>query len=411
MKLFTTVAVGALLLAGCAPFEHGHFAADVSYQNNVGDRPGTPVLVGGGYQDPFYAEAIGAKGSYSPSYSTPATYSTPINRTQPARYVEPVYSAPVTQTYVEPIVHPAPVIQTNYVHSQPVPIVHTQPAPIIHSQPAPIIHSQPAQIVHSQPLIQASYPAPIIHSEPAPIIHAEPIRPRGRRHHRRHRGDFVEVQPYVEPPHYVDSARSYEVDQFAHVLPEPRRYESASFVETAPIASALPLEKPRHYVDATPIHQEPIHQPPIYDQAPPVIAAATSVSVEEERIQAPTVYAPPSVVNAAPVYMRGAPQYANQPYPAPGYGQFGGGFQQAPAYAPPPNFGAPQGYGFPQGYGQPQGFGGYSPQPYPAPPGFGGGGYYGGPVAANARPAYAPQGFGGYGASGCVTTCGGGSVF
>lgn len=47
MKLFVVAAIGAALLAGCAPFEHGHYAGDVSYRNTAGDPPGTPLVYRG----------------------------------------------------------------------------------------------------------------------------------------------------------------------------------------------------------------------------------------------------------------------------------------------------------------------------------------------------------------------------
>ncbi len=362
MKLFTTVAVGALLLAGCAPFEHGHFAADVAYENNVGDRPGTPVLIGG-YEDPYYGQAIAAQGGYSHPHSKPAAYSTPINYPQPA-------------TYSEPVLQPFP--QQQVVHSAPQ-IVHSAPQ-VVHSAPQ-VIHAAPQQVIHSAPpLVQATYAEPVhhqpVHHQPIVQTYAEPV------HHQ------PVVQTYAEPVHHQPVVQASYVEPVVH-------HSAPQYIEPpAPLATAYPIEKPHHYVDAA----------PIYERSAPVVTA-TSVSVEEERRQAPVVYAPPQVVNAPPVYMRGAPQYSNQPYPAPGYLPFGGQ-PPAPQYAPPP----PPSYGPPQGYGVPQGYGGYSPQPYPVPPAFGGG-YFGAPVAANTRPAYAPQGYGGYGASGCVTTCGNGMVF
>ena len=47
MKLWMIAALGGALLAGCAPFEHGHYGSDVSYINSGGDPAGTPVVFHG----------------------------------------------------------------------------------------------------------------------------------------------------------------------------------------------------------------------------------------------------------------------------------------------------------------------------------------------------------------------------
>ncbi len=57
MKLFLATAMGAALVAGCAPFEHGHYANDVSYQNNVGDPAGTPLVYRSGFSNGLAAVA------------------------------------------------------------------------------------------------------------------------------------------------------------------------------------------------------------------------------------------------------------------------------------------------------------------------------------------------------------------
>ena len=349
MKLLTTVAVSALMLAGCAPFEHGHYASDVVY-DGVGHGAVAPVVHAPRiYDDHRYSGIQG--GAYSLPQSVPATYSSPVS------YAEPIIQAPV-----------APVIQASY--------------------------AAPAPVIHSQPIVQASYAAPVIHhDEPQHVVHALPAIHQEPIAHSAH--------SYVEPPRYIEPASSYTVDAYAQPIHEPRYVEPQRFVNVdphpAPIVTSIPISKPLHYAEAAPI----VEPAPIYESAPPVVAA-TSLSVAEERVQAPVAYAPPQVVNAPPVYMRGAPQYANQPYPAPPYPQFGAPQQPpayAPAYAPAPAYGPPPAP-------MPPAYGGYGyPQPAPAY----GGGFYGAPVAANTRGGYAPQGYG-YG-GGCVTTCANGTVF
>jgi len=44
MRVFVIAAVGAAALAGCAPFQHGHYTEDVAYLNSKGDPPGTPLV-------------------------------------------------------------------------------------------------------------------------------------------------------------------------------------------------------------------------------------------------------------------------------------------------------------------------------------------------------------------------------
>ncbi len=390
MKLLSTAAVGALLLSACAPFEHGHYGANVNYQPPVAAQP---------YGGSFYNGAVAASSNvHAPIFREPA-YSVPVNYSRP---VEIVQQAPIVQaSYVEPVVHHQPQVihhQAPVVHHEPQ-VIHHQ-APVVHHEPqvvrhqAPVVHHQP-QVVHHQ--------APIIHHEPQQIVqhnYAEPL-PYSQPVHQEYQPvaqaaypaplQHVESASYVEPHRYVNSINSgYEV---AHHAPAP--------IEYAPPAAPLPIAKPldhHSYVEAQPIHQ----QPPVYDAPPPTYG--TSVSVEEQRIEAPIAYAPPQVVNAPPVYMRGAPQYANQPYPAPAYPQFGAPFAGAP-------YGAPPAYGYPQPPAQPFGY----PQPAPA---FGGGygNPYGGAVPANLRP-YPTSGYNGgynnpYGPAGCVTTCvGSSSVF
>ena len=75
MKLFLATAMGAALVAGCAPFEHGHYANDVSYQNNVGDPAGTPLVYRSGFSNGLAAIAS-AGGFGSADYSGNGSFGT-----------------------------------------------------------------------------------------------------------------------------------------------------------------------------------------------------------------------------------------------------------------------------------------------------------------------------------------------
>ena len=367
MRLLSTVAAGALLLSACAPFEHGHYAADVGYSNPYGSSPGTPI-VAAGYSDPYYDQAVAASGGVY-------QHSTPV-------YSEPVHH-PVAPVYSEPA-RPLPIVDAGYVEPQPLPysppVVHQEYVPVAQaSYPEPVhpLPPPPQYVAAPPPPPQPQYVA--APPPPPPPQHYVDVTPRP--HAKPHR--YIDTAPYVdqaphyepvpyhEPAPYVDHGPGgYHVAQYAPPppppLPEP--------IQVAPVAAPLPIAKPIHsqYVDVS-------HQPaPIYETAPPVVAA-TTVSTAEERYEAETVYAPPSVVEAPPVYMQGQPQYAPDPYPQPQFppapASFGtpGGFSPTPYPAPP----LPPVYG--GGFQQPQGFG------FPPPPSFGGGGY---------------------GGRNCVTTCG-----
>jgi hypothetical protein len=137
MKVFLFAAMGAALLAGCAPFEHGHYANDVAYKNTVGDPAGTPLVYRGDsvsrstsfasrntsantswrrtahhHSTPVAVQTAYAAPSYSPvatqSYAAAPAYSAPA-------YTAQAYAAPqqvVSQSYAA-----APVIQQPYVQS------------------------------------------------------------------------------------------------------------------------------------------------------------------------------------------------------------------------------------------------------------------------------------------------------
>ncbi len=183
MRVFVIAAMGAAVLAGCAPFEHGHYAEDVAFVNSVGDPRGTPLV----YQDtpiqstqfapthvasapsttvwPQHASTV-ASNSFGAGgfpvqvarqpvqFSQPAPYLAPAPQIARASVVAPVVSTPISytpavqQTYVPPV-------QTRYV-----PTVKSVPAPIVQT----VVRPSVTQIVRPQPIQQtvqrASYVGP-----------------------------------------------------------------------------------------------------------------------------------------------------------------------------------------------------------------------------------------------------------
>jgi len=141
MRVFVGAAIGAVLLAGCAPFEHGHYSNDVSYRNTVGDPPGTPLVYrhddsnklaghpsalnkatkpwhGGVHHSGSYATAnsyaapspvFASRPLAAPvtqaSYVAPTTYAQPIQQAYvaPTTYAQPVQQAYVAPTYTQPV--------------------------------------------------------------------------------------------------------------------------------------------------------------------------------------------------------------------------------------------------------------------------------------------------------------------
>lgn len=135
MKLLSTVAAGALLLAGCAPFEHGHYAADSHFINDFGDRAGTPVLF-----------------DTNSDYAATATTVETVDDHQ-------VHSAPApVQVYAQ-----APIAPPRYIEPAVQPVVHSLPAPAFHHEP---IHHER---VYQEPIHQyVPPPEPVIHHRPPP---------------------------------------------------------------------------------------------------------------------------------------------------------------------------------------------------------------------------------------------------
>lgn len=185
MKLLSTVAAGVLLLAGCAPFQHGHYESDAHYINDVGDPAGTPIVTNAGHYDDHYYEA--------------ATYSEPVyTEAAPVVHQGPIYSEPVPAVHSAPIYsEPAPVVHHHVEHA-PAP-VYVQPAPppvqIVAAPPPPVQVIAPA----SQPTVVATtvnaapehYRHETVYAPPA-VINAPPVFVRNGQ---------MSSQPFPEPPY------------------------------------------------------------------------------------------------------------------------------------------------------------------------------------------------------------------
>ena len=167
MKIFVVAAMGAVLLSGCAPFEHGHYSNDVSYRNTVGDPPGTPLVY---RQDDASTRLAGhpsALNKPSSPWSADRYHSGAINTayvpTAPVAaqsYIQSALPAPVAQasyalptTYVQPQVQQAYVAPTTYVQ-QPV-----QQAYVAPTYTQPVAQSYVAQQTYIQPALQSTYAA------------------------------------------------------------------------------------------------------------------------------------------------------------------------------------------------------------------------------------------------------------
>ena len=307
MKTFYVSLIGAALLAGCAPFEHGHYIDDVSYENAAGDPPGTPILFNGGYgSGSAIAEYRAAQGAaYGPE---PAVYTDQHHGGHHGCAVDcdPGYVTQASYVEAAPVIHSAPVVH----HT---PVVHQ--APVVHS--APIVHQAP--VVHS---------APLIHE--APVVH--------------HQGPLIQAASVIEP-----------------------RYEPAPIATHVPLAKPLhhAVSAPLIETHAAPIHVEParhvVQAPPPVHVAEPTVTATTQ-SAPPIHVDGGTVHvrAPAVHVNApgyggygaAPAFGGG---YGVPGYGAPGYGVPGFGFGQLP---PVPNYGGYPAGPVPANYGVARGNGG-----------------------------------------------------
>lgn len=101
MRGFVIAMAGAAVLAGCSPFEHGHYADDVNYVNSGGDPAGTPVvynsLGGGGYS---------TAGSTQTAYKSWKHHGSHAGHGHHASHSAPVnYSVPVHSSGYQPAIH------------------------------------------------------------------------------------------------------------------------------------------------------------------------------------------------------------------------------------------------------------------------------------------------------------------
>ena len=184
MRVFVGAAVGALLLAGCAPFEHGHYSNDVSYRNTVGDPPGTPLVYRhddsatklAGHpsglnkatkpwlSDHHQSGSFASLNSYAaPSqvFAAPTSFVQPVQQTfaAPTSFAQPIqqvfaaptsFAQPIQQAFAAPTSFVQPVQQTY------VPPTYTQAQPVAQSYVAQQQFIQPAQQVTF-----AAAPAPV----------------------------------------------------------------------------------------------------------------------------------------------------------------------------------------------------------------------------------------------------------
>lgn len=228
MKLLQTAAISALLLAGCAPYQHGHFAKDASFVGSGAEAPGTPVLINSKI-DPFYEAAVagGHQGSGFPDTGYGPTLQhadhSPVDDcgisfgcAAPAPYQDQVYASPA--------VHTPPVIQTAQVH-------------------APVYQTQ----LHHNPVYTEAVPAPTVHVEP---------------------------QHHYRPPHRVEVAQPYIVPEPIHPpveiqQPQHQVYHRAAPVPEQRIAVASTVSAPTQVIRMPTVYAPPevINMPPVYLRA------------------------------------------------------------------------------------------------------------------------------------------------
>lgn len=126
MRGFLIVAVGAVALAGCAPFEHGHYANDVTYVNSAGDPAGTPLVFNSNWGDSDYESAKPKRLAKHESWRRPSrhahrhrhhdapsvSYAPPVSIDQAYVAPAPSYPAPVNYTTASVQSYAAPVSYT-----------------------------------------------------------------------------------------------------------------------------------------------------------------------------------------------------------------------------------------------------------------------------------------------------------
>jgi len=182
MKVFVIAAMGAVALAGCAPFEHGHYSNDVSFLNSNGDPRGTPLV----YQDgpvqnaqfaptsfpaaPSFAQnAFGAggfpiaQGQQVAQFSQPVSYPTPVQSFNVAQAPIRVAPAPIQRASVVVPTVSQPISYTPAVQQTYVPPVQTTLAPVVQNI-APVVHRVAPPVRHTivrQVVAQAPAPQPV----------------------------------------------------------------------------------------------------------------------------------------------------------------------------------------------------------------------------------------------------------
>lgn len=169
MRVFVIAAMGAVALAGCAPFQHGHYSEDVSYLNSHGDPAGTPLV----YQSGLSQSTQVAQTSYSVP-TTDTVWSQPATT-----YSNSAFGAggfPTTTVAQQPIQHSQPVSYApptarSYNLEQASVVVPTVSSPITYAPAVQQAYVPPVS-VNVVPTVQAVAPPPrqtIVRAAPQPI--------------------------------------------------------------------------------------------------------------------------------------------------------------------------------------------------------------------------------------------------
>ncbi len=172
MKRIVTIAAGLFLVAGCAPFEHGHYASDVAHQNTVGDPAGTPLVYEGSLSSFSVAGLFdGIWGSSDHTHQTANlhTQSTALPVPASQSFFPVPQTVPLQNTLVSPVSQTAYTVQqpvTRYVSQD----FGAQPVQQFTSQPVYQTSPFPAQQVIQAPSVPQSFPAQQSFGAPAPIV-------------------------------------------------------------------------------------------------------------------------------------------------------------------------------------------------------------------------------------------------
>jgi len=190
MRVFVIAAVGAAALAGCAPFQHGHYTEDVAYLNSKGDPPGTPLVYQEGplQSSQFAPSRIAAAPSVSPWQQTSHSFGSnafgaggfpTAHSGQAGQFSQPVsYPAPVQSFSVQQAAIPAPAVSSPISYAPAVQQTYVAPvqtnfAPAVQSYSPPpvqqtIVRPAVTQVLAPRPvrqaLTRASYVAPRQHT-------------------------------------------------------------------------------------------------------------------------------------------------------------------------------------------------------------------------------------------------------